>query len=76
VVIGVRGMAKALAEAACGAGIQAQFMETPEEAGEWLARELRADDAVLLKASRGVKLERALELVQKKAGRTTSATRG
>ena len=76
VVIGIRGMAKALAEAACGAGIQAQFMETPEEAGEWLARELRAEDAVLLKASRGVKLERALELVQKKAGRTTSATRG
>jgi UDP-N-acetylmuramoyl-tripeptide--D-alanyl-D-alanine ligase len=77
VVIGVRGMAKALAEAACGAGTQAQFMETPEEAGEWLARELRAEDAVLLKASRGVKLERALELVvQQKAGRTTSATRG
>ncbi len=76
VVIGVRGMAKALAEAACGAGTQAQFMETPEEAGEWLARELRAEDAVLLKASRGVKLERALELVQQKADRTTSATRG
>jgi UDP-N-acetylmuramoyl-tripeptide--D-alanyl-D-alanine ligase len=76
VVIGVRGMAKALAEAACGAGTQAQFMETPEEAGEWLARELRTEDAVLLKASRGVKLERALELVQQKADRTTSATRG
>ena len=76
VVIGVRGMAKALAEAACGAGTQAQFMETPEEAGEWLARELRAEDAVLLKASRGVKLERALEIAQQSKGRTTSATRG
>jgi UDP-N-acetylmuramoyl-tripeptide--D-alanyl-D-alanine ligase len=76
VVIGVRGMAKALAEAACGAGTQAQFVETPEEAGEWLARELRAEDAVLLKASRGVKLERALEVVQQKADRTSSATRG
>lgn len=75
-VIGVRGMAKALAEAACGAGTQAQFMETPEEAGEWLARELRAEDAVLLKASRGVKLERALEIAQQSKGRTTSATRG
>jgi UDP-N-acetylmuramoyl-tripeptide--D-alanyl-D-alanine ligase len=75
-VIGVRGMAKALAEAACGAGTQAQFMETPEEAGEWLARELRAEDAVLLKASRGVKLERALEIAQQNKGRTTSATRG
>lgn len=64
-VIGVRGMAKGLAEAACGAGSQAQFMETPEQAGEWLVHNLRAGDAVLLKASRGVKLERALEMVQK-----------
>jgi len=64
-VIGVRGMAKDLAEAACGAGAQAQFMETPEQAGEWLVHNLRAGDAVLLKASRGVKLERALEMLQK-----------
>ncbi|HZS26938.1 MAG TPA: UDP-N-acetylmuramoyl-tripeptide--D-alanyl-D-alanine ligase [Candidatus Angelobacter sp.] len=65
-VIGVRGMAKSLAEAACGAGSQAQFMETPEQAGEWLVHNLRAGDAVLLKASRGVKLERALEMLQSK----------
>jgi UDP-N-acetylmuramoyl-tripeptide--D-alanyl-D-alanine ligase len=64
VVIGVRGLAQALAEAACGAGIQAQFMETPEQAGEWLASNLRLGDAVLLKASRGVKLERVLEMLQ------------
>ncbi|HEY6307360.1 MAG TPA: UDP-N-acetylmuramoyl-tripeptide--D-alanyl-D-alanine ligase [Candidatus Angelobacter sp.] len=66
VVIGVRGLAHALAEAACGAGVQAQFLETPELAGEWLARELRPGDAVLLKASRGVKLERALEVLREK----------
>jgi UDP-N-acetylmuramoyl-tripeptide--D-alanyl-D-alanine ligase len=63
-VIGVRGMARAVAEAACGAGTQAQFVETPEQAGEWLAHNLRPGDAVLLKASRGVKLERALEVLQ------------
>ena len=63
-VIGVRGMARAVAEAACGAGTQAQFVETPEQAGEWLAQNLRPGDAVLLKASRGVKLERALEILQ------------
>ena len=63
-VIGVRGMARAVAEAACGAGTQAQFVETPEQAGEWLARNLRPGDAVLLKASRGVKLERALDMLQ------------
>jgi UDP-N-acetylmuramoyl-tripeptide--D-alanyl-D-alanine ligase len=66
VVIGVRGVAQALAEAACGAGVQAQFLETPEQAGEWLSRELRPGDAVLLKASRGVKLERALEVLREK----------
>jgi UDP-N-acetylmuramoyl-tripeptide--D-alanyl-D-alanine ligase len=65
-VIGVRGLARAVAEADCGAGTQAQFMETPELAGEWLARNLRPGDAVLLKASRGVKLERALEMLQDK----------
>jgi UDP-N-acetylmuramoyl-tripeptide--D-alanyl-D-alanine ligase len=65
-VIGVRGMARAVAEAACGSGTQAQFVETPEQAGEWLARNLRQGDAVLLKASRGVKLERAIDMLQDK----------
>jgi UDP-N-acetylmuramoyl-tripeptide--D-alanyl-D-alanine ligase len=37
------------------------FVDTPEEAGEWLARETRDGDIVLLKASRGVKLEKTLE---------------
>jgi UDP-N-acetylmuramoyl-tripeptide--D-alanyl-D-alanine ligase len=63
-VIGVRGLARALAEAACGAGVPAQFLETPEQAGALLARQLRPGDVILLKASRGVKLERALEALQ------------
>lgn len=70
-VIGVRGLARALAEAACGAGAQSQFMETPEQAGEWLAQNLRPGDAVLVKASRGVKLERALEVLQKEIPKTS-----
>src|SRR5947209_8330878 len=72
VVIGVRGLAKALAEGACGAGTQAQFVETPEQAGEWLSHDLRPGDAVLLKASRGVKLERALEMLQEKVPRNSN----
>jgi UDP-N-acetylmuramoyl-tripeptide--D-alanyl-D-alanine ligase len=60
-LIGVRGLAKPMVEAACAAGIRAEFVATPEEAGEWLIRETRDGDVVLLKASRGVKLERALE---------------
>jgi UDP-N-acetylmuramoyl-tripeptide--D-alanyl-D-alanine ligase len=61
VVLGVRGLARTTAEAARDAGIRAEFVETPEDAGEWLAREARDGDVVLLKASRGVKLEKALE---------------
>jgi UDP-N-acetylmuramoyl-tripeptide--D-alanyl-D-alanine ligase len=60
-LLGVRGQAQQMVEAACQAGMQAEFVATPEEAGEWLARETRDGDVVLLKASRGVKLERALE---------------
>jgi UDP-N-acetylmuramoyl-tripeptide--D-alanyl-D-alanine ligase len=36
-------------------------LNTPEEAGAWLKHEVKPGDAVLLKASRGVRLERALE---------------
>ncbi len=60
-LLGVRGQAKQMVEAAARAGMQAEFVATPEEAGQWLAREARDGDVVLLKASRGVKLERALE---------------
>jgi UDP-N-acetylmuramoyl-tripeptide--D-alanyl-D-alanine ligase len=66
VVIGVSGMAKALSEEAGASGVQNKFVDTAEAAGEWLTRELRPGDAVLLKASRGVKLERALEALQGK----------
>jgi UDP-N-acetylmuramoyl-tripeptide--D-alanyl-D-alanine ligase len=60
-LLGVQGEAHHMVEAARQAGMQAEFVDTPEEAGEWLARETRPGDVVLLKASRGVKLERALE---------------
>jgi UDP-N-acetylmuramoyl-tripeptide--D-alanyl-D-alanine ligase len=63
VLIGVRGLAKPMVEAAAAAGMKALFLATPEEAGEWLDKETREGDVVLLKASRGVKLERALEKV-------------
>jgi UDP-N-acetylmuramoyl-tripeptide--D-alanyl-D-alanine ligase len=67
-LLGVRGSAKPMVEAASEAGMKAEFAATPEEAGEWLARETREGDAVLLKASRGVKLEKALETWQRKIG--------
>jgi UDP-N-acetylmuramoyl-tripeptide--D-alanyl-D-alanine ligase len=61
VLVGVRGLAQGMVDGARDAGAQAEFVATPEEAGEWLARETRDGDVVLLKASRGVKLEKALE---------------
>jgi UDP-N-acetylmuramyl pentapeptide synthase len=65
VVIGVRGLAMEIVKAALKRDVAAQFVETPELAGEWLAKNVREGDAVLLKASRGVRLERALEFWKK-----------
>ena len=59
-VVGVRGLAAELVAGAREAGVDAVLVETPAEAGDWLARTLQPGDAVLLKASRGVQLERAL----------------
>ena len=64
VVVGVRGLAEHLVRAAAARGVKAEFVETPEEAGEWMRANVRAGDAVLLKASRGVRLERALGVLQ------------
>jgi UDP-N-acetylmuramoyl-tripeptide--D-alanyl-D-alanine ligase len=64
-LVGVRGLARPMVEAAQQAGMQAVFLSTSEEAGEWLAKETRDGDLVLLKGSRGVKLERALDTWEK-----------
>ncbi len=64
-LVGVRGLARALVEGAEQAGVCAEFVDTPEQAGERLRREIRSGDVVLLKASRGVRLERALEVLNR-----------
>jgi UDP-N-acetylmuramoyl-tripeptide--D-alanyl-D-alanine ligase len=69
-VIGVRGLAQALVEGAQDAGLKAaEFVETPEEAGERLASEAGEGDAILFKASRGVRLERGLEVFRSRINR-------
>jgi UDP-N-acetylmuramoyl-tripeptide--D-alanyl-D-alanine ligase len=68
VLVGVRGLTGAMVEAAKQRGIQAEFIASSEEAGEWLVREARDGDVILLKASRGVKLEKALETWKARAG--------
>ncbi|HEY4841940.1 MAG TPA: UDP-N-acetylmuramoyl-tripeptide--D-alanyl-D-alanine ligase [Terriglobales bacterium] len=71
-LLGVRGLAEVMVEAAREGGMKAEFVAAPEEAGEWLARESRDGDVVLLKASRGVKLEKALEKWKQKRGIPTA----
>jgi UDP-N-acetylmuramoyl-tripeptide--D-alanyl-D-alanine ligase len=66
IVVGVRGHAVHIVDAAHSA--QAIYFDSPEQAGQWLREQLRPGDIVLLKASRGVRLERALEVVQENGG--------
>jgi len=63
-LVGVRGAARAMADAAIEAGLNsdaAYFFEEPEEAGDRLRDIARPGDAVLFKGSRGTRVERALE---------------
>jgi UDP-N-acetylmuramoyl-tripeptide--D-alanyl-D-alanine ligase len=63
-LIGVHGEAHAMVGAAVGAGFPesaAHFFEEAAEAGDFVRRIARPDDAVLFKGSRGVAVERALE---------------
>jgi UDP-N-acetylmuramoyl-tripeptide--D-alanyl-D-alanine ligase len=66
ILIGVRGQASFIVEGATAGGVVGMFVAQPEDAGDWLAENMRPGDVVLLKASRGVKLERALERLQQK----------
>jgi UDP-N-acetylmuramoyl-tripeptide--D-alanyl-D-alanine ligase len=76
IVIGVRGNARHLVQAASKWGVETLFVETPEAAGAWLREHLRSGDAVLLKASRGVRLERALTVLSDGEDQDNSAQAG
>jgi UDP-N-acetylmuramoyl-tripeptide--D-alanyl-D-alanine ligase len=67
-LIGVRGLARQIVEGAASVGVKAEFAETPQAAAELLAGELQSGDVVLMKASRGVRLETALEALQHRLG--------
>lgn len=65
-LIGVRGLARELVEGAREAGLEAAlFLETPEEAGRWLAEHVQPGDVILIKGSRAVGMERALETLRR-----------
>ena len=67
IIIGVRGNAQHLVVAATDAavpGVAAIFLPDAESAGVWVKENLRPGDVVLVKGSRGVRLERAIETLQ------------
>lgn len=63
IIVGVRGHAadlvRGVTEAAVS-GVATIFLRDADTAGEWLKENLRAGDVVLVKGSRGVRLERAI----------------
>jgi UDP-N-acetylmuramoyl-tripeptide--D-alanyl-D-alanine ligase len=61
-VVGVRGNAEHLATAACAGGVASLFLPDAEAAGYWLRQNLQPGDLVLVKGSRGVRLERAVQI--------------
>src|ERR1039458_3958490 len=64
-VVGVQGNAEYLAAAASEGGVAALFLPDAEAAGRWLKQNLRQGDVVLVKGSRGVHLERAIETLNR-----------
>ncbi len=64
VLIGIRGAARHMVDAAVEAGLAkaaAYFFDTPESAGDQLRGMAREGDAILFKGSRGARVEKALE---------------
>jgi len=64
-VAAVQGNAVHLATAASAGGVAALFLPNAEAAGRWLLQNLQPGDVALVKGSRGVHLERAIELLKK-----------
>jgi UDP-N-acetylmuramoyl-tripeptide--D-alanyl-D-alanine ligase len=64
IIVGVRGNAEHLVLAANDAavtGVTALFLTDADTAGDWLRENLKPGDVALVKGSRGVRLERAIE---------------
>ncbi|MGP8270008.1 MAG: UDP-N-acetylmuramoyl-tripeptide--D-alanyl-D-alanine ligase [Terracidiphilus sp.] len=71
-VVGVGGNAEHLAAAACAGGVAALFLPNAKAAGLWLLENLEPGDVVLVKGSRGVHLEQAIEILMSGIGAVIS----
>jgi UDP-N-acetylmuramoyl-tripeptide--D-alanyl-D-alanine ligase len=70
-IIGVEGQASELIEGAASAGIprdRLKFFSSSKDAAQFLQTELRAGDLLLVKGSRGVKMERIVEALLEQHG--------
>ncbi len=67
-VVGVQGNARHLASAAAAGGVASIFLPDAEAAGLWLKQNLCEGDVALVKGSRGVRLERAIEVLKNQNG--------
>jgi UDP-N-acetylmuramoyl-tripeptide--D-alanyl-D-alanine ligase len=74
-IIGVRGDAENFVRGAIEAGhpaAQAKFCASSEEAGEFVQKLMKRGDLLLVKGSRGVKMERIVEALDSQFARTQS----
>ena len=66
-LIGVRGLAKEMTESAHANGLsETNFFDGSDEAGEFLAGEVKSGDLILVKGSRGVRTEKVIEKLSEK----------
>jgi UDP-N-acetylmuramoyl-tripeptide--D-alanyl-D-alanine ligase len=76
-IIGVQGPAEEFVQAAVAAGHpaeRAKFFQNSGEAGEFLAQFIKPNDLLLLKGSRGVKMEKILEAIDAGHARSSAET--
>jgi UDP-N-acetylmuramoyl-tripeptide--D-alanyl-D-alanine ligase len=74
-IIGVRGDAESFVRGAVEAGhpaAQAKFCASSEDAGEFIQKLMKRGDLLLVKGSRGVKMERIVEALDSQFARTLS----
>jgi UDP-N-acetylmuramoyl-tripeptide--D-alanyl-D-alanine ligase len=67
-IVGVRGLAEFITRAALEKGrvpAQTAFFPDSTAAGEWLTREVKEGDFIVIKGSRGVRTEKVLEILRR-----------
>ena len=75
-VVGVGELSRQLADGAAASGARSEWFATAEEAAAFAAREAREGDVVLVKGSRGVRLERVVAALRAAAGEPDDAGEG